>query len=88
MEAKDKSHTLILENRTRLSIDGIINVVGFDEENLELNSTNGRIFIEGTELKIDELTHEDGKIHISGNVNGIFYKVTKDGSNIFKRMFK
>ena len=49
-DTKDKLHTLILENRTRLTIDGINNVVGFDEDGIELNSTHGRIFIEGSEL--------------------------------------
>ena len=87
-DTKDKLHTLILENRTKLTIDGINNVVGFDEDGIELNSTHGRIFIEGSELEIDELTHEDGKIRISGNVNGIYYKVKKDEANIFKRIFK
>ena len=88
METKDKMHTLILENRKNLVIDGIINVVGFDDNALELNSNEGRIYIEGSELKIDELTHDNGQIHISGNINGIFYRAKKEELGIFKRLFK
>ena len=88
MEAIDKKQTLLLEDRKNLVIDGIINVESFDNDFLELSSNLGRIEVEGQNLKIEELRQDTGKIHITGDVSGVFYKETKSPKKMFGKMFK
>ena len=42
---------------------------------------------EGSNLKIESLTKEDGVITVSGSISGVFYKTDKVKSGIFSRMF-
>ena len=88
METNDRKQTLILEDRKRLVIDGVLNVESFNDDYLELSSNLGRIEIEGSELKIEELRQETGKILISGEISGVFYKENKTIKRPLSRIFK
>ncbi len=88
MDNSAVTQMLVLDSRKKLIIDGIKNVEGFSEEFLELESDLGKICVEGEGLKIDELSHESGKVSISGSINGIFYDDNKKKTGIFGRLFK
>ena len=88
MDTVNDKQTLLLENRRKLIIDGIIDVEGFREDYLELSSNLGKIEVEGTDLKIEELRREDGKIYITGEISGVFYGDNKVGKKIFGKIFK
>lgn len=88
MEIINKSQKLIIEDRKKLVIDGIINVDSFNENFMELSSNLGRIEIEGNNLKIEELRQDDGKIYICGQIDGIFYRENKPLKGFWSRFFK
>ena len=88
METNDRKQTLMLEDRKRLIIDGILNVESFNEDYLELSSNLGRIEIEGSSLKIEELRQDTGKILITGEISGVFYKENKTLKTPFGKIFK
>ena len=48
--------TLTLDNRKRLSISGVSEVLGFSETAIKLSIGNDRLFIVGEKLKITALT--------------------------------
>ncbi len=68
-----KKQEIILRDRTKLTISGIVDVTNFDEIGIILSSVNGEISIDGSELKILNLSSETGEIEISGKIGGIFY---------------
>lgn len=74
---------LVLENRKKLTIDGVLNIDSFDDDYLEISTTLGKMVIEGKELKIEELRQENTKILISGEVSGIFYKENRIKKGFF-----
>lgn len=74
---------LVLENRKKLTIDGVLNIDSFDDDYLEISTTLGKMVIEGNELKIEELRQENTKILISGDVSGIFYKENRIKKGFF-----
>lgn len=80
---KEFKQTLILENKSKLSIDGVINVESFTDDYLELSTKLGEISIEGNNLKIEELRQDNGKINIIGQINGIYYKGEKSVRGLF-----
>jgi len=88
MDTVNEKQTLLLESRKKLTIDGIIDVESFREDYLELSSNLGKIEVEGSNLKIEELRREDGKIYITGEISGVFYGDNKIGKKIFGKVFK
>ena len=88
MEIGDNKQTLVLEDRKKLVIDGILNVESFNDDYLELSSNLGRIEVEGSSLKIEELRQDTGKILITGDISGMFYKENKIAKKPFGKFFK
>ena len=86
--AIDNKQTLLLENRKKLTVDGIINVESFSEDYLRLSSKLGKIEVEGSNLKIEELRQENGKIYITGEITGVFYGDNKTSKTFFGKIFK
>ena len=87
-EIKRVGQTLLLENRTRLTVDTVKSIEGFNEDFLEISTELGVICIEGAELKIEHLTSENGKIRINGQISGIFFREEKPAKRLFKNIFK
>ena len=80
---KENKQTVLLESKAKLTIDGVINVESFNDDYMELSTNLGEISVEGENLKIEELRQENGKILITGEVNGIYYKSEKATRGIF-----
>ena len=87
-DVKDKSYMLTIRNRDRLELDGVINVEGFGEEYLILSTALGELTVEGSDLKIESLTKENGEILIIGKINGLFYKEDRTEKGFFKKIFR
>lgn len=87
-----KSHKLSLDNRKRLTMSGIKDVVSFDLTQILLESTLGMIHIKGNDIKVTRLSLEKGEVDIDGTVDSITYSEVKaygeKGKSIIKRMFK
>lgn len=88
MEAENASGKLIIENRKLLCLDGVVHVVGFDEDYVSLDTSLGRVVIEGEGMKIESLTRDDGVIRISGEISAVFYTEIKTKSGVLRRIFK
>ena len=69
-----KEHALTLENREKMFLSGIDEVVSFDEHNITLNTTLGAMNIEGEGLHILTLSLESGEVTVEGHIDAIFYE--------------
>lgn len=87
-EIKDKKIETLIENREFLRMNGVINVEGFGEDFLILNTTLGELSVEGENLKIESLTKECGEINITGKINALFYREKALQKGLFKKLFK
>ena len=87
-----RTHKLSMDNRKRLTLTGIKDVVSFDLTQILLESTLGMIHIKGSDIKVTRLSLEKGEVDIEGTVDSIVYSDVKDygekGKSILKRMFK
>ena len=88
MENVSKNQSVVLENKKKLTIDSVINVESFSDDYLEISTGLGRISVEGKDLKIEELRQENGKILITGEIDGVFYKENKTKKGLFGNIFK
>lgn len=88
MPKEEMRHTaLTVKERNRISLNGIMNVESFDEDYVTLETSEGRICIEGQGLKIESLSQNGGEIQITGRINGVFYTKEKKNKGAFARLF-
>lgn len=87
-----KSHSIILENRERLSVSGVEHVNNFNSETIVLDTVAGVITIKGEELDVNKLNVEDGNVSVTGSIYSINYSdresIASKGSGFLGRMFK
>ncbi len=88
MDSAKTDIRLIIENRRSVTLGGVDNVVGFDEDYVSLDTTLGRVIIEGEGMKIESLTREGGIIYVTGDISAVYYSEIKTKNGMFKRIFK
>ncbi len=70
----NSAHNIILEDRKKLVLSGVSDVVSFDEISVVLETLKGRLNINGSNLHIHTLCLEDGNVTIEGNVDELMYE--------------
>ena len=77
--ADKKSTKLQLTNREHLELDGIEDVLSFDEMSVYLVTENGNLLVEGTDLHITTLNVESGDLVIEGYIRSMAYNDKETG---------
>lgn len=89
METKKQgTHNLSLENRKKLEMSGVEEVITFNETKILLQTNQGTLNIQGKELNIQQLNLDNSQIRINGYVHSLEYSNKSTEKNIFKRLFK
>ena len=82
-EKKRGGHdTLMMEEREKLQIGGVLEVISFDEEGVMMETTCGLLVLKGAELHIGKLDLEEGEVTVNGTIDSIDYS---DGSAVGDR---
>ncbi|MBQ7950332.1 MAG: sporulation protein YabP [Clostridia bacterium] len=87
---KNIIQNIILENREKLSVSGVLDILTFDEEEITLETELGQLNIKGENLKVEKLTVDTGEVVARGSFDSIVYSkeiVRKKGS-FLKNMFQ
>lgn len=87
----DKKSNLFIENRKKVSITGVLEVLSFDDEKIMLNTVLGGLVIKGTKLKMNKLDVQNGDVIIVGNINSCVYsnvEAKKKSEGFLKSLFK
>lgn len=71
------SFNMTLKNRTEMTCDGVMSILGLDENYLRLEINEGQIEILGKCLKIETMSKETGKIVIVGEIDAFEFKENK-----------
>ncbi len=81
---------VILENRKKLTMTGIKDVLSFDDEVVVVDSELGLINIKGIDLKVNKISVESGDVVVEGNVRAIEYSDKEFGpkQGFMSRIFK
>ena len=92
MENTSKIHNVILENRNRLSISGVLDVLNFDEELITLVTELGILVVKGSDLHLNRFSLDNTEISIEGQVSVLQYNdkggSPKNSEGLFTRIFK
>lgn len=92
MESKNnhKSHIVNIDNRQRVDITGVIEVITFNEQNVVLNTVLGGLNIKGKNMKVNKLNVDNGDMSIEGEVQSLTYvsKEVGEKESFVKKLFK
>ena len=82
--------TITLKSRREMALEGVKEVVDFDEENLHVKSIDGELFIEGSGIKIGVLDTEQGVVTLTGLINSLYYVSEDQGEkkSFFKKLMR
>ena len=87
IKTAQKPHNVVMENRRRLSVSGVIEVDSFDEREITLRTVEGILIIRGSELKVGRLTLETGDVSITGLVSQFCYEEASESSSLWTKLF-
>ncbi len=69
----ERTRMLCLTDRSELRVTGVEEVVSFDENGAELKCENGRLFVDGENIRISNLNTDSGEVNITGKINAMSY---------------
>ena len=68
---------LILENRNRLNISGVLDVLSFDDQIIIVETELGMLTVKGDNLRINKLSIDTSEVIVEGEIISLTYN-TKD----------
>ncbi len=77
-------HKLILDERNRLNLTGATEVIHFDDDMVELNTSLGTLMIQGEQLRLKCLSLDDGALVIQGKITALSYEEPKQRRGFFR----
>lgn len=81
---------LILENREKLNISGVNDVLSFDDEVVIIETELGLLTVKGENLKINKLNIDTSEVIVEGKINSLSYSehTAKSEGGILGKIFK
>ncbi len=64
---------LILENREKLSISGVLDVLSFDDQVVILETELGLLTVKGENIRINKLSIDTSEVIVEGNISYMAY---------------
>lgn len=74
VNVEEKKSNLTLQNRKKLQISGVQEVISFNEEEIILSTSLGGLNIKGQNLKMNKLDVNNGELNITGTINSCIYR--------------
>lgn len=95
MEEKKNSNiiqNLVLENREKLNISGVLDVLSFDDQVVIVETELGLLTIKGDELHINKLSIDTSEVIVEGQIFNLAYSEDdigkKSSGSLLGRIFK
>ena len=81
--AKEAPHSVSLEERHRLRVTGVSEVLRFDEDLVAMETALGTLTVEGEGLHVEKLSLEIGELTLEGSVESLCYSRESRGKGSF-----
>ena len=82
---------LVLENRSKLSISGVNDVLSFDDQVVMIDTELGLLTVKGENIRINKLSIDTSEIIIEGDISYLAYsdkELKKNKGNLISKIFK
>lgn len=75
-------HKVTMEEREKLTLTGATEVLRFDDEMAQLNTSRGMVIVHGNDLKLRTLSLEGGTVAINGHISAVIYEEPRKSRGI------
>lgn len=82
---------LILENRGKLSISGVLDVLSFDDQVVMVETELGLLTVKGENLRINKLSIDTSEVIVEGTISLLSYsnkESEKEKTSFMSKIFK
>lgn len=83
---------ILLENRERLSVSGVLDVLSFDDQIVMMETELGLLTVKGTNIRINKLSLDTSDVILEGEIDNIGYSDKeldkKNGGGLLGKIFK
>lgn len=82
---------VILENRQKLSISGVLDVLSFDDQVVIVDTELGMLTVKGENIRINKLSLDTSDVVVEGDISNINYNdkgIDKKDSSFLNKIFK
>ena len=82
---------LVLENREKLSISGVLDVLSFDDQVVIIETELGLLTIKGENLRINKLSLDTSEVIVEGEIYNLSYSendLDKKSGGLLNKIFK
>lgn len=83
---------LILENRGKLSISGVLDVLSFDDQVVIVEIELGLLTVKGENLRINKLSIDTSEVIVEGDISSLTYSdsktLEKSKGSLISKIFK
>ena len=82
---------LILENRGKLSVSGVNDVLSFDDQVVMVDTELGLLTVKGDNLRINKLSLDTSEVIVEGEISSLIYSQNKQDKNsgtLLSKIFK
>ena len=83
-----QGHSVVLEDRKRLSLTGVEDVDCFNEQIVVLRTPLGTLSVAGAGLNLSQLSLETGRVEIEGEIEAMEYSGGRKGGGLLGRLFR
>lgn len=83
-----RAHNIIIEQRKKLNLSGVTDVIGFEDETVVLKTVMGSLTVKGENLHIGSFSTTSGDIDIDGKIVALVYSDDDGGKGGFFRRLK
>ena len=87
MAEEKMPHSLSLTERSKLAIQGVTDVVTFEESAVVLRTAMGTLVVHGRDMQLKNLSPEGGKVTVEGTVSALIYEEPR-ASGWFSQLFR
>ena len=72
-------HKLTLDERKKLTMTGVTEVISFDENTVVLHTSLGTLLVQGQQLQLKTLTLDGGNVAVEGHISALHYEEPRQG---------
>lgn len=89
-DKKIKNHNIIMENREKANITGVLDIHSFDDELILAETEEGILTIKGIDLKMNKLNLDNNELIVEGKIIALIYSDSSQEkkSGMFGKIFK
>ena len=88
MEMEKLPHKVTLEGRKKLTMQGVTQVMGFDDPQVLLATNQGNLLIQGEDLQLKALSPDGGQMVVDGHICALSYEEPKPAGGMLRRLFR